>query len=215
MRWALVPPALIACYLLAAILGAVVPNDAPYRDGRPEVMIGLAPGPIHYDFLFPLTPDLRERFAFAEAGGVPVFHPDAEWLSLGWGAEGFYTTVGTYADISLGATWNGIIGDRSVIRIEALGPVAGDIEWIALTSAEYEALLTSIEADFVAGHPVLPVSARTASAFFRSNGRFHLFRTCNVWVAEKLRDAGLPFGRWTPTTYSVRLSLSHFGLVGR
>jgi hypothetical protein len=30
------------------------------------------------------------------------------------------------------------------------------------------------------------------SRFYSATGRFHLFRTCNTWVAEALRSAGLP-----------------------
>lgn len=39
-------------------------------------------------------------------------------------------------------------------------------------------------------------------------------RTCNVWVGERLRRAGLPFGNWTPTPQAVRLSLWWNGLAG-
>jgi len=30
------------------------------------------------------------------------------------------------------------------------------------------------------------------SRFYASRERFHLFKTCNVWVATALREAGLP-----------------------
>ena len=38
-----------------------------------DVLIGLARAPIHYDFLLPMSPDLRARYGFAEAAGVPIF----------------------------------------------------------------------------------------------------------------------------------------------
>ena len=42
--------------------------------------------------------------------------------------------------------------------------------------------------------------------FYAAKGRFDLLRTCNVWIGERLRDAGLRFGRWTPMPLSVSLS---------
>jgi hypothetical protein len=132
---------------------------------------------------------------------------------VGWGAEDFYTTVGSYADISFGATWKGVTGDRSVLRLEAFGRVRADaIEWLRLSSEEFDALTASIRADVAPGERTIDVPGRPGSAFFASAEPFHLFRTCNVWVGEKLRAAGLPFGRWTPTTWAVRLSLRQSGL---
>ena len=212
LRWVLLLPSGVALYLLAAGAGALIPGSTAERVGEPAVWVGLAAGPIHYDFLLPATAEVRETFAFAARAGIPVDEPRVEWLVVGWGAEAFYTTVGTYADVSLGATWKGITGDRSVMRVGAVGPVSSPrIEWIRLSQPEFEALVASIRADVAPGEPVLPVPTRPGSAYFASPGAFHLFRTCNVWVGEKLRAAGLRFGRWTPTTFAVRFSLGHFG----
>jgi hypothetical protein len=47
--------------------------------------------------------------------------------------------------------------------------------------------------------------------FYEANSHFSIFRTCNVWIAEVLRGAGVPMGIWTPTPYSVSLSRWWFG----
>lgn len=61
----------------------------------------------------------------------------------------------------------------------------------------------------------LPYAGFTdTDAFFPAVGPFNLTRTCNVGVGERLRAAGLPFGAWTPTPQSVRLSLWWNGLAG-
>ena len=55
-------------YLAAAGLGALLPGghiDLP--QGR-DVTIGLLRGPIHYDLLLPLSPDLRARYDFDVVG---------------------------------------------------------------------------------------------------------------------------------------------------
>jgi hypothetical protein len=50
--------------------------------------------------------------------------------------------------------------------------------------------------------------------FFAAKDRFHLFRTCNVWLSDLLAKAGVPFGRWTPTPFAVRLAFRRFGPQG-
>ncbi|MCU0790920.1 MAG: DUF2459 domain-containing protein, partial [Nitratireductor sp.] len=39
-------------------------------------------------------------------------------------------------------------------------------------------------------------------------GAFNIFRPCNIWVAEGLRQAGISTGAWTPTTFALELGLS-------
>ena len=95
--------ALPVFYLAASILLPLIPGPGPNLSGLPTHRIGLIQGPIHTDILFPLTPDTRARFGFAEPAGVPLNHPEAEWLVFGWGSAAFYTTAGTYADITASA----------------------------------------------------------------------------------------------------------------
>lgn len=111
------PVLALGLYLLAAIAGGVLPGATVATRPGGDHQVGLIAGPIHYDFLLPVTPDLRQRFAFAAADGVALGAPDAEWLAVGWGAHDFYTTVGTYRDLNLRAVASGILGDGSVMRL--------------------------------------------------------------------------------------------------
>jgi hypothetical protein len=47
-----------------------------------------------------------------------------------------------------------------------------------------------------------------SDAFFEGVGRFHIFRPCNIWVAQGLREAGISTGAWTPTTWSLLQGIS-------
>lgn len=86
--------------------------------------------------------------------------------------------------------------------------------FLTLSDAQYARLLDRIEASFsrdAQGAPMaLGAVGPWGEVFYHSPERFHLFHTCNVWLGEVLRAAGQPFGRWTPTTYAVRLSLWRF-----
>jgi uncharacterized protein (TIGR02117 family) len=212
----------VGLYLGAAALGGVIGNGAPAMAPTNDLYrVGLIIGPVHTDLLIPLTPYLRARMAFAAEAGVPVGDPGAEWLIVGWGAEEFYTTVGAYSDLTAQAVWSGITGDASVLRVDVAGRI-GDFEGIdllALTPDQFGALTDAVLETFerdAAGAPVaLDAPGFTFSdAFFRAQGGFHLFRTCNVWVSNVMARAGVPFGRWTPTPYAVRLAVWRFGPDG-
>lgn len=187
----------------------LIPGPGPDLSGPPAHRIGLLQGPIHTDILFPLTPETRTRFAFADAAGVPLNHPEAAWLVFGWGSAAFYTTAGTYADITASAVLTAATGDGAVIRLDALGPLPPleNLRFLQLSEAQFQALLNQTTAA-LAGETKLDHPGFTGSdAFFPAHGRFHLFRTCNVWLGETLRASGIPFGLWTPANWSVTLSI--------
>lgn len=203
-------------YLLATVLLPLIPGprvaDAPGTGYR----LGLIAGPIHYDLLVPLTPAVRARLTFASAAGVPVDDPAAEWLLLGQGGRTFYTTVGTYADLTAAAVLKGAVGDATVVRLDAVGPVRQDvgIRWLEIGPQGLDRLMDMIDASLAPGAGALPLPAPGFTAtdrFFPGTGRADLVRTCNAWVGRALRAAGYRFGLWTPATWSVNLSLWRFG----
>ncbi|WP_168193094.1 TIGR02117 family protein [Rhodophyticola sp. CCM32] len=204
----------LGAYLVAAAVGGLVPGqvvDIP-ATGRAQVEIGLISGPIHYDFILPATAETRRSLASAEAVGVPVQNPLVESFLVGWGARKFYTTAGTYADITGGAVMRAVTGDRSVLRVEVLGALPSGLEYdrLQLSQAQYSALLSAIT-DSTTGIPILDAGFTETDGFLEAEGRFHIFRTCNTWITDMLRAAGMPAGIWTPTPYSVRLSLWWYG----
>jgi uncharacterized protein (TIGR02117 family) len=202
-------------YMLASLGGGLVGNGHAARGG--ETRVGLVIGGIHTDFLIPLTPEVRARFAFAEGAGVPVLAEGAEWLLVGWGAREFYTTAGTYADITAHAVFSGVTGDTSVIRLEVVGPISdlSGVPMIRLDAAQLAALLDRLEATLARDAAGLPVALdhpgfSPTDAFFAAEGGFNILRTCNVWVGEVMAAAGIPFGSWTPTPQAMRLALWRF-----
>jgi uncharacterized protein (TIGR02117 family) len=203
--------ALPVLYLLASVILPLIPGPGPDSSGSLTRGIGLIRGPIHTDILLPLGPETRARFAFAEAAGVPLNHPDAEWLVFGWGSAAFYTTAGTYADITAGAVLTAATGDDAVIRLDAFAALqpADNLRFLDLSEAQYQMLLDQLSATFASPVRLERPGFTGTDAFFPAHGHFSLFRTCNVWLGETFRASGIPFGLWTPANWSVTLSLDH------
>lgn len=211
LRFALLTLALPVLYLLASVILPIIPGPGPDLSGPLTRQIGLLQGPIHTDILFPLTPETRARFAFAAAAGVPIDHPDAEWLMLGWGSAAFYTTAGTYADITASAVLTAATGDDAVIRLDALGPLPAlaTLRFLQLSDAQFQALLDRTSAAFASQTRLDHPGFTGTDAFFPARSHFSALRTCNVWLGETLRASGIRFGLWTPANWSVTLSLDH------
>ena len=201
---------LILCYPCAAIVGALVPSGRIADAGAPDHRVLLIAGPIHYDFILPLDAATRAAFADLPDAALLMDMDGAQNLLVGWGAHDFYTTVGTYGDVTARAAWTGATGDSSVIRMDVVGTVPPelDLRSLSMTDAQYARFLTALRATFNGDTPLDNPGFTTTDMFYPATGRFNLFRTCNVWVGEMVRAAGLRFGRWTPLPYSI--SLSHW-----
>lgn len=214
LRLALAVLSLPALYLAASLILPLIPgprpdHSSPDLSGPLTRTIGLLQGPIHTDILFPLTPDTRAAFAFAEPAGVALNDPGAQWLVFGWGSAAFYTTAGTYADITASAVLTAATGDAAVIRLDVAGALIPleNLRFIQLSEAQFQALLNRTSSAFASPAPLSHPGFTGSDAFFPALGRFHALRTCNVWLGETLRAAGIPFGLWTPANWSVSLSL--------
>lgn len=197
---------LVAVLLTAVVLGALLPypvQSLPLGRGEP-VRVGLVQGAIHTDFLLPLDPATRRDFAMLE---LP---PNAEWLMVGWGAKEFYTTVGSYRDLSARALWRALTGDSAVMRYQPVGAYNPDLS-VTLDSLQYERLRASILRDTDFSRPIGGALLSGDDRYFAAAGRFNLVQTCNQWIARSLHRTNRQFGAWTPTTWSVRLSLAVHG----
>lgn len=154
-----------------------------------------------------MTPAARGIFGFLNAGGLPIFSPDAAWIVVGWGARDFYMTTGSYADLQAGPVWRAMTGDASVMRVLVAGQLSDDtgITWIGMSSAQFDTLLAQIRASFVGDvpRPLVHPGLNGRDLFYPATGHFHLLRTCNVWVGDVLRRSGVPVGIWTPFTWSL------------
>lgn len=204
----------ILAYLAATVIGALVPaRGASEAAGPPSEQILLLMTPLHADFAIPVTDELRRRFAFLAAGGVPIAHPELRYLVFGWGSRDFYTNTPRLSDIRPGPTVRAIVGDRSVLHIVPARDIArGDgVVPVMLPPGGVARLVDFIDATFTreagAPAPLDHPGYGSGDLFYAADGDFNLLRPCNIWAAEGLRAAGIDTGAWTPTTWSLRLGL--------
>ena len=206
-------------FLLLLVGGAVVPRQllAPVKasPGSADLRrILVLSGPIHTDIAIPLDDTMRSAFSFLDAAGVPVGHPEARWLIVGWGGRAFYLETPTWADLKPLPVLRALTIDRSVLHVDVAGAALVPQPGVAAFDVDQEGLENLVA--FVAGS--FSTEAGTARAipgaayglhdrFFEARGFFNILFGCNTWTASALRAAGLRSGLWTPLPQSLVLSL--------
>ncbi len=204
---------LAAAVLLVLALGVLVPRPLwPAADGAGQgTRILVLAGPIHTDVALPLDAQTRDRFAFL-LPALPLDHPGADWLVLGWGGRAFYLETPTWADLRPGPVLRALTLDASVLHADVAGPIPLDhpaVLPLDLSGPGRARLESAILASFARqdGAPIPNETYNGRDRFFEATGRFNLLLGCNTWTASVLRAAGLRTGWWTPLPRTLLASL--------
>jgi uncharacterized protein (TIGR02117 family) len=120
--------------------------------------------------------------------------PRAEYLELGWGDREYYQAE----DFSL---WLGLRAllwstESAVHVVGFSGPAerafpGSEIVPLRVSPEGFERMVAFIAGTFQDDGIRLGPGQREGSVFYASDRRFHLFETCNTWVARALREGGL------------------------
>ena len=129
----------------------------------------------------------------------PNDFPDAQYLEVGWGDMDYYQTPDPHTGLIIKAA---LLPTASVLHIVGFSGTLpayfpySEIIRIELPAAGFEHLTRTIAASFArdaAGNArSLGPGLYGNSRFYLSGESYHLFNTCNVWIARALCAAGLP-----------------------
>ena len=207
-RFAAALVVLVLGYLAAALVGGVVPANAgwrPARSGDPgAVTIWVESNGIHTGLVMPKVASGVDWRALAPAGdlGDPRY---GRWghVAIGWGEKGFYLGTPTWRDLRPGVALRAVTGSSATLmHVEHVPGPAADARAVVLTGPAYRKLAAFVAASFRPGGRRYP-GYDANDAFYDARGRYDAVRTCNSWMGEALRAAGVRVGVWTPLPVSV------------
>jgi len=187
--------ALIPSFLLALVAcSAPAPNPVLPVDGNPGISVYLVAHDKHSG--------IAVRRADVPAGLWPEIRdfPQADYREVGWGEREYYYGRDQGFTGAIRAAFGS--NNPSVLHVAGVrGPLAksfpaSEIIEVALSRDGFERLVRYIQDEYDrAGAPVaapLGPGLYGDSRFYPARQSFSLSRTCNVWTAQGLRDAGLP-----------------------
>jgi uncharacterized protein (TIGR02117 family) len=117
---------------------------------------------------------------------------DRKYLEIGWGEERFYQARETSVGMALRAV---LRPNPSVLQVVAFDDpppryfARSEVKQVKTDEAGYAAAVAAIAASFKPGLERLGPSLYGEGRFYRAEREFHLFNTCNSWVAEVLKKA--------------------------
>jgi uncharacterized protein (TIGR02117 family) len=197
---------MLALYAVAGLVGGAIPVNRGWRPPERGVRVFVESNGVHLGIVVPKNAagvDWRE-LARPEHLADPRYGAHL-YLSFGWGERDFYLDTPSWADVRLRTVVAAATGsDRTLMHVDHVPePRAGDtVRAITLRPEEYRRLAAHIRAGF-APAPGHRHGYGPYDAFYDAKGRYSMVRTCNEWVGDGLRQAGVRVGAWTPFPVTV------------
>ena len=195
--------AISLAYLLAALVGSLVPVNRGWIEPASGTTIYLADNGVHADLIMPVDAQALDWAALIPTRDFAAPPPGARWIAFGSGEEHVYLDTPRWRDIRLSTIWTGLTGGRRVMHVEYVADPYYAVREIRLRPEEYRRLWAAVRADFAldqTGRPRLIAHPGygLSDAFYRASGKASALRTCNSWVADRLRVAGVRASLWPP-----------------
>lgn len=198
-----IPPCL---YLLAAIVGIVIPVNAEAVNDRGDKTIFFVSNKYHVDIAVPVKTSVINWKNIVKPVHIPGNVENFKFISFGWGDEEFYRNTPQWEDLKVKTALTALfLNSPSAMHITYYRDLqeTEDIIAVQVTRQQYERLTEYFLNTFKfnsAGetHPIPNLHYTNYDAFYPARGSFHLFRTCNTWVNNALKYAEMEGCLWTP-----------------
>ena len=189
-------------YLTTALFGSLIAVNRDWREPDRGITIYLADNGVHADLILPVTAQGLDWRPLLPTRDV-IDSGDAHFVAFGAGERAVYLDTPTWADLKLGTALHALGGGERVVHVEWVRGSSYATQAIRLTPAQYRRLWAAIRAEFrldPRGHPqrIDHPGYGPADAFYLGIGKASALSTCNVWVADRLRVAGVKAPLWSP-----------------
>jgi len=200
--------AIPAAYLVAALVGSLVPVNAAWKEPADGTTIYLADNGIHTDIIMPVRAQNLDWAPLIPKSDFAGVDPNSQWIAFGSGEQHVYLDTPTWWDIRPRTIRSALTGGNRVIHVEFVPSPYYAAREIRLRPDEYRRLWAAIRADFaldVQGRPerIDHPGYGPADAFYRASSKANALRTCNAVAAGWLRLAGVKTSLWPPFVNSL------------
>jgi uncharacterized protein (TIGR02117 family) len=203
----LIPPV----YFGAALLGALIPANAGWKQPSQGITIFVETNGVHTWIVMPVVNAEMDWRPLVPATDIREPDLGGDHVAIGYGDRDFYLNTPEWKDLTVGRALGAAFGTgSSLVHVyHEPRPVADEEHRpIILTPGQYRRLAAYVVASFdrdPSGRTV-PLIGRgygPTDVFYEARGSYNFFYTCNEWAGAGLREAGVRVGVWTPFTQTI------------
>jgi uncharacterized protein (TIGR02117 family) len=202
------------CILLSAVLllfisawiGSSIPRNGNWTEPEQGVEIMVETNGVHTAIVMPIVTPQKDWRSDFPAADLDHPHRDYTHISISWGEREVFLNTPRWADLTFGVALSAALGGEGLMHVaHYVRPAPSPYHRkLRISQVSYARLVAAIERDIP-----LP-ELRSAypgyedyDIFYGSQGEYHLGNTCNQWTSDRLAEAGIKTGLWTPLAGGV------------
>ncbi len=199
-------------YLGMTAIGLFVSTNPEKHLGSKDYTIYIAVESIHADFILPVQNDVIDWRTIVDPKDFNNISPNPKFIQIGWGDEVFYLEMGSLKnlnpDITFRATFLPTDSLMHVTYFYNLPYKYIDIRKINITKEQYQKLVDFVKIKFKYENKKAQLlkgkSYYWNDNFYKAEGKYHLFNTCNLWTNRGLKETDIKTSIWSPLKYGIR-----------
>jgi uncharacterized protein (TIGR02117 family) len=214
---------LFATYLLIVLVG-LFPINNDYQPPLSGVEFYVISNEVHADLVLPISNEIVDWRTCFPASHFAGDVSSAKYLVVGWGDRGFFVETERWRDLKVSTAVHALWSNDTVLHVSQTDYSGWETRAVKvrISSEQYAALVRYVRATLadversdtttedlteLLQKPVncqlVGARYRENDAFYHAHGRYHVLNTCNSWVGNGLRQAGVRVGAWTPLPKTV------------
>ncbi|CAM3353849.1 DUF2459 domain-containing protein [Aequorivita lipolytica] len=202
-KWVLCFLSIPVIYILISLLLTAVTVNKKNQNNESSRSIFLTTNGVHLAIVLP-----KNNIDSLVLSGIK--HSTTEnYLAFGWGDENFYLNTPTWGDLTFKNAFGAMfLKSPTLIHLTRYqNKQTGWIE-IKVTESELKKLNSYLFETFFLnknGEKVMLLGEGYTSRddFYKANGSYSFFNTCNSWVNSAFKNAGLKSCYWTPFDFGL------------
>lgn len=202
--------ALPLLYLLAAVIGSLVPRNPDWQEPSRGVSIFVRDNGVHVDLVLPASAAGIDLYRLVPPAHIADPEAARGWVAFGWGQREFYLETPRWSDLSVRNAARSVFGGDALMHVEHMARPRPSpaTRPLTLDRQAYGRLVAAVMDGFATqdARRTIPLLGRgygSDDVFYEATGRYDAFRTSNQWTADALADAGVRIGAWTPFAQGI------------
>ena len=201
----------IMLYLIIAFILTIIPVNTNFKETKKGKEIFISTNGVHTNIILPAK---TESFNWNE---FLRLNTDCKYIAFGWGDEEFYLNTPTWDDLKISTAFKaGFLPTKTIMQIYCMKNEPYETEStikISISNKQFNKITNFVKNSFKLDSNKLIIKVKPNNKFYfkeqfyRANGTYSVFNTCNNWTNRALKQAGVKNAVWAPFDKSVMYHL--------
>lgn len=209
---------LIGFYVLSAWVLSRITVDPQHDSNDKSITAYILSNGVHTDIVLPVQHSSVNWGSFVRADNTKHKDTTMSYVAFGWGDKGFYLETPTWNDLSCKTAFKAAFGlSSSAMHVTYYKSICENdhCKAISISEQQYIKLTNYIKESFLTGTDNAATLIETTAvygnndAFYEAKGSYSLFKTCNTWTNNALKQAGCKACLWTPFESGIFYQLNN------